>query len=479
MKKKATNELQISPPPPRATTSQMTTLWVVSVTQFLSPFMYSAVGVALPAIGREFNAGAVSLGLIEMIYVLAVAMLMLPIGRFSDIFGRKRLFIAGTVVMTLATLFLPVVSTIEAFIVFRFLQGAGAAMVNATSFAILSSTISPERRGRAMGIVVGCVYLGLSAGPTLAGLMVTYLGWRWIFFAAIPVETMALILTLWKLRGEWADAAGEQFDWSGSLIYMTALLCLVIGVAHWKDWDSAKWVFCCGVAIILIFIRHELHFPSPLLSIRSLIQNRIFALSNIASWLNYTAASGAVFFFSLYLQSIKGFSPRTAGCIIVVQPIIQAITAPVSGRLSDLYSPSKIATLGMGLCAAGLIAAATLSQTSSLHAVFGALALLGFGFGIFSTPNTAVIMASVQAKDYGMASSMVGTMRSMGMLTSMTLVTLILSYFMGNHPVSSHTGREFMHSMQTTFIVFSGLSLVGIGFSLGRIRSGNPKHRKS
>lgn len=463
---------------PKAETSQTTILWVVSVTQFLSPFMYSAVGVALPAIGREFNAGAVSLGLIEMIYVLAVAMLLLPIGRFSDIFGRKKLFIVGTVVMTLATIALSIAPTIEAFIAFRFLQGAGAAMVNATSFAILSSTISPERRGRAMGIVVGCVYLGLSAGPSLAGLMVTYLGWRWIFYAAIPVEAMALILTLWKLRGEWADAAGEKFDWPGSLIYMIALLCLVLGLAHWKDWGSAKWVFCCGVVILLVFVRYELHFPSPLVNIRSLIQNRTFALSNIASWLNYTAASGTVFFFSLYLQSIKGFSPRAAGFIIVVQPIIQAITAPISGRLSDLYSPSKIATLGMGLCAMGLFAAASLSQTSSLHAVFGALMLLGFGFGIFSTPNTAVIMSSVQAKDYGMASSMVGTMRSMGMLTSMTLVTLILSYFMGDHPVSIHTGQDFMNSMRTTFIVLSVLSLMGIGCSLFRIKPGNPEDRE-
>jgi EmrB/QacA subfamily drug resistance transporter len=455
-----------------AATSQTATLWVVSVTQFVTPFMFSAVGVALPAIGREFSAGAMALGLIEMIYVLAAAMLLLPMGRFSDIYGRKRLFITGTVVLMLATVALSLAPNIAAFIAFRFLQGVGAAMVASTSFAILTSTIPPERRGRAMGIVVSCVYLGLSAGPSLAGLMVTHLGWRWIFYVAVPVEAMALSLTLWKLKGEWADAAGEKFDWTGSLIYMTALLCLVLGVSHLKDWDSAKWVVCGGAAFILIFIRHELRFPTPLISIKPLMQNRTFALSSIATWLNYATAAGSVFFFSLYLQSIKGFSPRTAGFIIVIQPIIQAVIAPIAGRLSDRYSPSKMATIGMGFCAIGLFFAAWLSQASSLNTVFGVLISIGVGMGIFSTPNTAVIMSSVPAKDYGMASSMLATMRSMGMLTSMTIVTFLLSWFMGNQPVSIHTAHAFMNSMRTTFIIFSILSLLGTGCSLGRIAPG-------
>jgi EmrB/QacA subfamily drug resistance transporter len=448
--------------------SQAAVILVVSVTQFLTPFMLSAVGVALPAIGREFSAGAVSLGLIEMIYVLAGAMFLLPMGRFSDIFGRKKLFIAGTGVMMLATLALSLAPNINTFIAFRFIQGVGASMIISTGLAILTAAIPPGRRGRAMGIVVSSIYMGLSAGPTLAGLMVTHLGWRWIFYLAVPMQVMALTLSLWKLRGEWAEAAGEPFDWSGSLIYMTALLLLILGMSHWKDWGSAKWVAGLGIALMLLFIRHELRFSSPLVNIGPLIQNRIFALSNIATWLNYATATGSVFFFSLYLQSIKGFSPRTAGFVMVVQPLIQAVTALIAGRLSDRFSPSKIATVGVGLCSIGLVIAATLSAASSLYAVFCVLMFLGLGFGIFSTPNTTVIMSSVQARDYGMASSMAATMRSMGMLTSMTIVTLVLSHFMGNQTVSVHTSRSFLVSMRTTFIIFSVLSLMGAGCSMKR-----------
>ncbi len=449
--------------------SQTATLWVVAAVQFLVPFMFSAVGVALPTIGREFSVGAAQLGLIEMIYILAIALLLLPAGRFSDIYGRKRIFIAGAIVITLATLALSVASTIETFIAFRFLQGVGAAFVTSTSFAILTSVFPKEQRGRAMGIVVGCVYLGVSAGPTLAGLMVTYLGWRWIFYAAVPVELAALVLTLLKLKGEWADARGEKFDWLGSMIYIAALFGLVSGITHFKEWETAKWITFGGASGMLVFLVYEWNTQSPLLSIRPILQNRTFAFSNIATWINYATSFGVVFFFSIYLQSIRGISPKNTGYILIVQPIVQAIFAPIAGRLSDQHSPAKIATIGMGLCAAGLATAATLSDVSSFYMIFSVLILLGLGFGIFSTPNTAVIMGSVHPREFGMASSMVATMRSMGMLTSMTIVTMILSLSLGNQPVSIDTGPAFIESMRTTLVIFSVMSVMGIGFSLVRI----------
>ena len=150
------------------------TLWVIAAVQFLTPFMFSAVGVALPTIGREFSASAVHLGLIEMVYILGVALFLLPMGRFADIHGRKRVFLTGNLLITFATIALSLAPTIEFFIIFRFLQGVCAAMITSTSLAILTSVFPKERLGRAMGVVVSCVYLGISAGPTLAGLMVEY-----------------------------------------------------------------------------------------------------------------------------------------------------------------------------------------------------------------------------------------------------------------------------------------------------------------
>jgi MFS family permease len=452
--------------------SEAAIIWVVSVSQFLTPYMLSSVGVALPSIGREFSAGAVALGLVEVLYMLSGSMLLLPMGRFSDIYGRKKLFAAGMVVMALCNIILPMVPTIRIFIIFRFIQGIGASMIISTSLAILTSSIPTAKWGRALGFVVGSTYLGLSAGPSIAGLMITHLGWRWVFYIAIPAQVMALSLTLWKLREEGKNAANERFDWSGALTYMTALPCLILGMSYWKEWAGAKWAAGCGAILLLMFIRHELRVSSPLVSIRSIIRNRTFAFSNLATFLNYTAASGTAFYFSLYLQSVRGLSPQATGFVMVVQPIMMAVTSLVAGRLSDRYAPAKIATLGVSLCTMGLLIAAFIAQASSLCMVLGVLMLLGFGFGIFSSPNTAVIMSSVQARDYGMASSMAATMRSMGMLVSMTIVTFVLSHFMGKQPVTVQTSGDFMTSMGTTFIIFGILSAVGIGCSLRRIAPG-------
>jgi len=452
-----------------AKATETATIVVVTIVQFLTPFMFSAVGVALPALGTEFSANAVQLGLIGMVYTLGIALFLLPVGRFADIYGRKKIFIGGTVVMIASTVTLSLAPNIELFILFRFLQGVGAAMITATSLAILSCVIPAHRRGRAMGIVVSGVYVGLSAGPTLAGLMISYLGWRWIFYTAVPVELTAMAIAVWKLKGEWADARGKRFDAFGSLIYMAALFALIAGVTQLKTMPEAKWMAIAGLAGLVIFLFYESKNDSPIIDIGLLATNRTFSLSNAATLINYTASFGVVFFFSIYLQTIRGIPPKTAGFILVVQPVIQAMLAPLAGRLSDIRPPARIATIGMGLCAAGLAVAAFITGETPMIVIFIVLILLGIGFGFFSTPNTAAIMASVPPVYYGTASSLLATMRAMGMLASMTIITVLLSVFMGRQPVTPETGHAFITAMRWSFLVFALMSVGGIACSLGRI----------
>ena len=444
------------------------TLWVIAAVQFLTPFMFSAIGVALPAIGREFAAGAVQLGLVEMVYILGVALFLLPIGRFADIHGRKKIYLAGIILMTLATLALALAPTIETLILFRFFQGIGASMITSTSFAIISSIFPQEQRGRAMGIVVSAVYLGISAGPTLAGLMISYLGWRWIFYSAIPVELAALVFALLRLKGEWAEARGERFDWIGSLLYMTALSSLIVGTVKIREYPAAGWLAGGGLTGMVVFLLVEAKTASPLLPLQRILANRIFFYSNLATWLNYAASFGIMFFFSLYLQIIKGMPPKTTGFILIIQPLIQALCAPYAGRLADRRRPAPIATAGMALCTLGLLVSALLTASSSLAMIYTVLILMGVGFGFFSTPNTTAIMASIGPRDYGMASSLIATMRTIGMLTGMTVITLLLGHFLGDRPVAPETGAAFMAAMQAAMLLFTLLGFLAIGFSLGR-----------
>ncbi len=421
----------------------------------------------MPAIGREFQASAVQLGFVQMAFVLAVAILQLPAGRFADIHGRKRIFILGITLFTMASMALALAQTIQIFIAFRFLQGMGGAMIFSTSVAILSAVFPPEHRGRAMGVIVSGIYVGMAIGPSVAGLIISELGWRWVFFIIIPFQLTALGLTLLKLRGEWKVDQGKLFDWIGALIFSVALFLIIVAATQFTKMEAARWIGLIGLLCLGLFGLIEVRTPNPLLDIHLLRTNLPFTFNNIATFINYAAAFGLVFLFSLYLQYVKGFPPKHAGILLAIQPIIQALLAPIAGRLADRYKPEHIASIGMGLCATGLFVATGINSSSSLTLIISVMILLGMGFGLFSTPNMTAIMGSVEPQYYGTASSLVGTMRTLGMLFCMTIITVILTIFLGDQEITLKNSELFVTSMSTSMVVFCMLSLVGILFTLG------------
>jgi EmrB/QacA subfamily drug resistance transporter len=450
--------------------SSAATLFVVSAVQFLTPFMLSAVGVALPVIGREFSASAVQLGLVETVYIFAFSLFLIPAGRLGDIYGRKRIFTIGIVVFTAGTVLISLAFSIESFIVFRFFQGGGGAMISGTSVAILSSVFPAARRGRAMGVIVGCIYLGLSLGPVISGVMVTHLGWRWIFYLGVLVELSCLLLTVLKLKGEWADARGERFDFVGTLLFVISLFSLIYGTLNQKEGSIYLALIAAGALGLLIFLAFEYRCSSPILDVGLVFRNRVFAFSNLATLINYSASYGIAFFFSLYLQVVRGYSPEGAGFILIIQPVVQTALSPVFGRLADRVSPSGLATAGMALCALSLGLASQFNAGTPMRVVMGMLALMGVGFSIFSSPNTTTVMGSVPPKSYGIASSFLATMRTMGMLCSMTIITMVFSQIMGDHPVGPETQSSFLASMHLCMIIFCLLCTAGVFCSMVRVK---------
>jgi EmrB/QacA subfamily drug resistance transporter len=448
------------------------TLFVVSAVQFLTPFMLSAVGVALPEIGREFSASAVQLGMVETVYIFAFSLFLIPAGRLGDIYGRKRIFTIGIVAFTAGTVLISLAFSIESFIVFRFFQGCGGAMISGTSVAILSSVFPAARRGRAMGVIVGCIYLGLSLGPVLSGFMVTHLGWRWIFYLGVLVELCCLLLTVLKLKGEWADARGERFDFVGTLLFVISLFNLIYGTLNQKQGGVYLVLIASGALGLLIFLVFEYRCSSPILDVALVIHNRVFAFSNLATLINYAASYGIAFFFSLYLQVVRGYSPEGAGVILIIQPVVQTALSPVFGRLADRVSPAGLATAGMALCALSLGLASQFHGGTPMRLVMGMLALMGVGFSLFSSPNTTTVMGSVPPKSYGIASSFLATMRTMGMLCSMTIITMVFSQIMGERPVSAETQSSFLASMHLCFMIFCLLCAAGVFCSMVRVKRG-------
>jgi EmrB/QacA subfamily drug resistance transporter len=445
------------------------TLFAVCTASFLMPFMLSGVGIALPSIGREFGASAIQLGLVETSFVLSVAIFLLAMGRLGDIRGRRRVFRCGIAVFTVMGGLLSQAWSIEAVIGFRFLQGIGGAMTAATGMAIVVSVFPPEERGKALGITVAAVYTGLSCGPFIGGALVTALGWRSLFYLSVPLGAGSFFLVTWKLRMEWADAQGEPFDWRGSALYAGTIVCLIIGAASMGNGGWAWGLLGLGLAGSGLFVMVEARTRYPLLDVGLLRNNRVFALSSLAALLNYAATFGVTFFLSLYLQYVKAMTPQQAGTVLIVQPLAQALFSPMCGRLSDRYPADRVATWGMALCAVGLAIAAAISASTPMVLLITVLLLLGIGFALFSSPNTSVIMGSVAPRHLGVASGFLGSMRTLGMTTSMSIITVILSLFMKGHPVTSETQAAFLLSMRAALTTFCLLCVVGILCSLGRL----------
>ena len=442
-------------------------LFSILITSFINPFLGAAINIALPAISSEFSLGAVAMSWVSMAFLLSSAVFLVPFGKLADIWGRKRVFFTGNVIIVFTSLLCALSVSGSMLILFRAIQGIGSAMVFGTGVAIITSVYPPNERGKAIGISVTAVYVGLSLAPFLGGILTQYLGWRSIFYATIPFEVLVLWIVWRYIREEWADALGEKFDWAGSVIYLISMSAFMFGFSKLPD-TTAIILSAAGLLGLVGFGVTELRVKSPVFNIRLFGSNRLFAFSNLAALINYATTYAITFLLSLYLQYIMHLSPRDAGMILITQPVLMAIVASVSGRLSDKYDPRILASSGMSVIVGGLIMLAFLKTDSPLTYLVVILAIVGFGFGMFSSPNTNAIMGSVGRKYLGVASATVGTMRLTGQMMSMGIATLILQIFVGNEPISDRYAPEFMISMKTTFIAFAVLCILGVYASLAR-----------
>jgi EmrB/QacA subfamily drug resistance transporter len=463
-------------PVPDGSTSPQAALVVICLTSFLVPFMLSSVGVALPTMGREFGASAMQLGLVETMYILSVSVFLLAFGRLSDILGRRRVFLWGIGIFTLSTAAISMAWSIQSIIFMRFFQGVGGAMINVTGLAILVSLFPPTQRGRVLGWMIGAVYAGISCGPPMGGFLATWFSWRAIFWVGVPIGAACLVAGMTRLRTEWREAQGERFDWQGSLLYGLGVGLIVYGATHIGEGISGRVLVGAGLAVLVLFLRFESGRSMPVLDIALLRSNRVFAFSNLAAMINYASTFGVTFFMSLFLQYAKGMSAQEAGLILAVQPVVQFMVAPFAGRLSDRVPAAWVATAGMGVCALSLGLASTVGAQTGPATIFVLLVSLGLGFAFFAAPNTSVIMGSVEKKHIGLASALTGVMRTLGMTWSMIAVTVLFSLYMGKHAVTAETLPRFLNSMQTAFLFFCILCLVGVGLSL--FRTGKVQTRK-
>jgi MFS family permease len=453
-------------------TSMRAVLLAVCVSQFFLPFMLAGVNAVLPILGGELGLSARQLSFITTIYTMSLAIAQLSSGRIGDILGRRRLFLTGLGIFSLCSVALGFTSSFEAFVCIRLVQGLGAALFNASGLAILMTLAPADKRGTVLGVSAAAVYAGISCSPAIAGLLTGAFGWRWLFWSASICSVAAWLLMYRKLRSEWRPAQGEPFDWSGFFCYGGFMLCLTLGASSLQHAFWAPWVLAGALCLLVCYIRLEWHSAFPLLELRLFTRNRMFALSALAAFVNYASSFGISFYFSMYLQGLRGLSAGDAGLFLAIQAATQMITAPIAGRLTDRFGAGPISMLGIALCGAGIAVAAFIEMNTPLPLLACVQIMLGAGFGLFAIPNTTLILSSAGTRYLGQASGVTGATRTSGMLMNMIIVTTTLSFYMGQAPLRPDNALNFMASMRLDFCIFAGFNLLALACSIRRRRYG-------
>jgi EmrB/QacA subfamily drug resistance transporter len=453
--------------PPEDRGGQRSALIVSTLASFLTPLQASSVVVALPIIGRDFGIDPVLVSWVITAFVLAAAILLVPFGRLADIHGRKRVFARGIELFTVASILCSLAPSAGLLIAARAIQGVGSTMIFGTGVAILTSVFPPSQRGRVLGINVAAVYVGLSVGPALGGLLTQQFGWRSIFVLTAALGIAIVVVTRTRLRGEWAEARGERFDAIGASLYGVALVLIMVGLSRMPA-ASGTVLILVGTAALVCFVGWERRTPSPMMAMELFRSNPVFTFSNLAALIHYSATFGSTFLLSLYLQYVKGMGPHSAGLVLLAQPVIMAAGSPFAGRLSDRVEPRTVASAGMALTAAALGMFSFLEPSTSLMLIVANLAMSGLGFALFSSPNTNAVMGAVEKRSYGVASAILGTMRLVGHMLSVGIAALLLALYVGRRPVTVELHPVFLDAARTAFAIFSGLCVLAIFASLAR-----------
>ena len=441
-------------------------LVATSLGVLMSPLLASMLILALPNIGADFLVSARDLGWMSTAYILANAVCLVPGAWFVDKIGYKKSFIAGTIIVAVTCLLSVFASSYVSLLTWRVLSGVGVSLLMITSLAILTRIFPKEKRGFVIGINTTMVYVGLTLGPFLGGILTETLGWHSIFLIMAPVVLLSGIMLALCMKTEFTLPV-KKFDGIGALLYAVSMLALMYGLSTITDTGS---IFLAGFGLILfaVFVWYEQRRENPILHIRLFFENKRFARSSYAALLNYAAVYAVTYMVSLYLQSIGQLNAAEAGMIMLFQPLIQVVATPVAGKISDKIDAKYLVTAGMILTIVGLLilSGLGLSMTNVAGYIMITQVFIGLGAALFSAPNTSTIMGSVAPAEYSMASSVVSVVRQVGMLISMAVCMAAISLFVGSTDMLGPSMyEEFVEALRVSMLISSGLAVIGVFFS--------------
>jgi MFS family permease len=396
--------------------------------------------------------------------------LSLPIGRLGDLTSRRALLIFGLAIFTVANLVSAFAVNMQMMLALRIFQGIGGACMFSTNQAILVDTFPAEVRGRMLGVSTSVLYLGLALGPVFGGFVTAHIGWRAIFVTMSVMGAATFLVALGRLPKN-TDQAGEgrlidRLDVPGMLCYMAGLATLAWGLNNLTANRLSLAFVAIGATLIGAFIWWEGRAASPLLNFSLFRNGRAFALSNLAAFLNFSATFGMNYLISLYLQLVRGLGPDMSGLFMLIAPITQSMVAIIAGRISDSYSPFRLASMGCACCATALFSYTFVNQDSPFIHLILNMVLMGAGTGLFATPNTNAVMSQVPRSSLGIATAFLGTMRNTGQIVSLAIVTTISSIYLQNQPINQVAPEQLSAVMHVCFTVMCCICVTAVFTSL-------------
>jgi EmrB/QacA subfamily drug resistance transporter len=389
--------------------------------------------IALPTLLKVLHASLLELLWILLAYTLTQTVLVLNIGRFSDMFGRKRLYVLGFSLFTLSSLLAGFMTNAPVLILIRILQGTGGAFMLANSGAIVADAFPKEELGLALGTNQMLVALGLVLGPVLGGVLVSW-DWHWVFWFNVPIGVIGTLWAAWMLRNDPGLDRGDPIDYWGNLTYGVGLALAVVGlsIGGIESWGQAIPYIVAGLILLAVFLFIEPRMQAPMLDLR-LFRYQSFGLGNLANFLAALSRQALNFLFVFYFQGARGLDPVTAGIALTPIALGLLLTAPFAGRLSDRYGSYHLAWLGNFL---STLAALGLALSLGLSTPYVWLAfwmfLSGVGSGLFNSPNSSAILGSVPPDRRGIAT---GTRTLLTNVGSTLSIVFTISLVAGSLPL--------------------------------------------
>lgn len=446
-------------------------LLVTALSAFIGTLDASIVNVSLPTLARSFGVPIDYVAWVVLAYSLTIASTLLFVGRIAIKKGFRFTYLAGFGLFTIGSCLCGFSATIWQLIIFRIIHGIGASFLMAAGPALVTRAFPVEERGKSMGILSTVVGLGLMSGPPIGGLIVSTLGWKWIFFINIPIGIIGYLYSMKTLKGLRPDKPDSKLDFGGAVLQALGIIFILLTLNRIND---SEWTIIIllitgifGIGLISIFILRELRIESPLVGL-TIFRYMQFSLAISSMMVSFICIAAWMVLIPFYLEDVLRYSPREVGFILVTVPLVMTFVAPLAGRISDAIGYRVLTTLGLCVSTAGFYWLSTLDQNSARFDIIARLIVIGIGGGLFQAPNSSAMMSAIPKKITAIASSLLAVARTLGLAFGVAISTAIFTYRVRDQLDMTDKTTAYEQSFSWVVLLFSIVSILSIIISVLR-----------